>query len=91
MRRLPPASQLSRGCKPKLALDAFTLSHEQAIFQRTETELVLKSRRVVPTRLLGAGFEFGFPDWPDAARALVRRWRERGNGNQPRVDQGSSL
>ena len=32
-----------------------------AFFMRTETELVLKSRRVVPGRLLDAGFEFAFP------------------------------
>ena len=32
-------------------------------FMRTETELILKSRRVVPTRLLQGGFEFRFPDW----------------------------
>ena len=38
-----------------------------AFFMRTETELVLKSRRVVPTRLLESGFEFRFPDWPEAA------------------------
>jgi uncharacterized protein (TIGR01777 family) len=44
---------------------------------RTESELVLKSRRVVPGRLLEAGFVFGFPAWPDAARDLCRRWRER--------------
>jgi hypothetical protein len=25
---------------------------------------------------LDAGFEFTFPEWPDAARDLVRRWRE---------------
>ena len=43
----------------------------------TESELVLKSRRVVPTRLLEAGFEFQFPDWPDAARDLCRRVRDR--------------
>jgi len=43
---------------------------------RTESELVLKSRRVVPTRLLEAGFEFRFPTWPDAARDLCRRSRE---------------
>ncbi len=42
---------------------------------RTESELVLKSRRVVPTRLLNAGFEFLFPEWPAAARDLVLRWR----------------
>ena len=44
-------------------------------FMRTETELVLKSRRVVPGRLLQDGFEFEFPDWNDAARDLCRRWR----------------
>lgn len=44
---------------------------------RTESELVLKSRRVVPTRLREAGFEFRFPTWPDAARDLCRRWREQ--------------
>ena len=43
---------------------------------RTESELVLKSRRVVPKRLLDAGFAFRFPAWPDAARDLCRRWRE---------------
>lgn len=42
---------------------------------RTESELVLKSRRVVPARLLEAGFEFHFPSWPDAARDLVSRLR----------------
>ena len=43
---------------------------------RTESELVLKSRYVVPKRLLDAGFRFGVPAWPDAARDLCRRWRE---------------
>lgn len=38
-----------------------------ALFMRTETELVLKSRRVVPTRLQERGFEFRFPDWAAAA------------------------
>ena len=41
---------------------------------RTESELVLKSRRVVPGRLLAAGFQFLFPAWPSAARDLVTRW-----------------
>lgn len=41
----------------------------------TETELLLKSRRVVPGRLLANGFSFRFPDWPSAARDLVQRWR----------------
>ncbi|MEO8727529.1 MAG: TIGR01777 family oxidoreductase [Acidobacteriaceae bacterium] len=44
-----------------------------AIFLRTETELVLKSRRVIPSRLLQSGFEFRYPDWPQAARDLVER------------------
>jgi NAD dependent epimerase/dehydratase family enzyme len=48
-----------------------------AFFLRTESELVLKSRRVVPTRLLDAGFTFQFPDWPEAAEDLVRQWRRR--------------
>ncbi|HET9266975.1 MAG TPA: TIGR01777 family oxidoreductase [Vicinamibacterales bacterium] len=42
-----------------------------AAMMRTETELILKSRRVVPTRLLDAGFEFRYTRWTDAARALV--------------------
>jgi NAD dependent epimerase/dehydratase family enzyme len=46
-----------------------------AVFLRTETELILKSRRVVPTRLLASGFSFDFPYWPDAARDLVARSR----------------
>ena len=48
-----------------------------AFFLRTESELVLKSRRVIPTRLLEAGFEFDFPDWPQAAEDLVQQWRHR--------------
>jgi uncharacterized protein len=43
---------------------------------RSESELVLKSRRVVPTRLLESGFAFQFPRWQDAAEDLCRRWRE---------------
>ena len=43
-----------------------------AIFMRTESELVLKSRRVVPARLLEHGFTFKHPHWKDAARDLCR-------------------
>jgi hypothetical protein len=42
-----------------------------AVFIRTETELLLKSRRVVPGRLMQAGFDFQFPQWKDAAKDLV--------------------
>jgi hypothetical protein len=45
-------------------------------FLRTEPELVLKSRYVVPGRLLDAGFQFEFPTWPEAAADLVRQWRK---------------
>jgi uncharacterized protein (TIGR01777 family) len=44
-----------------------------AIFLRTETELILKSRRVVPGRLLDSGFTFHFPQWPAAAQDLCRQ------------------
>lgn len=46
-----------------------------AVLMRSETELILKSRRVVPSRLLDSGFEFKFPHWADAAKDLVERWR----------------
>ncbi len=49
-----------------------------ALFLRTETELVLKSRRVVPGRLLEAGFVFDHPSWPEAARELCAAWRALG-------------
>jgi uncharacterized protein (TIGR01777 family) len=50
-----------------------------SIFLRTETELVLKSRRVIPSRLLKAGFQFQFPDWAAAAQNLVACWRATDN------------
>jgi len=50
-----------------LELGAFVL--------RSETELMLKSRRVIPTRLVQSGYTFKFPTWADAATDLSRRWR----------------
>jgi uncharacterized protein len=44
-----------------------------AVFMRTETELILKSRRIVPARLLEHGFKFKYPAWRDAALDLCRR------------------
>lgn len=44
---------------------------------RTDTELVLKSRRVIPGRLLEAGFSFEQSSWPETARDLTARWRAR--------------
>jgi uncharacterized protein (TIGR01777 family) len=49
-----------------------------AVVARTDTELLLKSRRVLPGRLLDAGFAFRFPHWPDAATDLVSAVRGRG-------------
>lgn len=43
-----------------------------AFLLRTETELVLKSRRVIPTRLLESDFIFGYKDVESAMRSLVR-------------------
>lgn len=57
---------------PLLALGMF--------FLRTEPELVLKSRRVAPKKLLDAGFEFQFPTWPEAAEDLVAAWRKLDRG-----------
>jgi uncharacterized protein (TIGR01777 family) len=50
-----------------LELGAFVL--------RSETELMLKSRRVIPTKLLESGFTFQFPAWAEAARDLCNRTR----------------
>jgi uncharacterized protein (TIGR01777 family) len=44
-----------------------------AFLLRTETELVLKSRRVIPGRLTQSNFIFQFPTWAEAARDLCSR------------------
>ena len=41
-----------------------------AVLIRTESELILKCRQVVPGRLLDDGFKFMFPYWRDGACAL---------------------
>ena len=68
---------LRRAWRTRIGLSATTwMLGLGSIFLRTESELVLKSRRVIPGRLLEAGFRFQFPDWPDAAHNLVARWRK---------------
>jgi len=42
-----------------------------AFFIRTETELIIKSRRVVPGRLLASGFQFRFPNFREALAELL--------------------
>jgi NAD dependent epimerase/dehydratase family enzyme len=49
------------------------LAEVGAFVVRSDTELLLKSRRVVPGRLLAAGFSFRYPDWPAAAAELIGR------------------
>ena len=44
-----------------------------AFLIRTETELIIKSRRVVPGRLPASGFEFRFPEFRGAAEELAHR------------------
>jgi uncharacterized protein len=44
-----------------------------SIGMRTETELILKSRWVLPARLLEAGFVFEFPDLEPALRDILHR------------------
>lgn len=53
-----------------------------ALLMGTETELVLKSRRVVPGRLVREGFAFEFPAWPEAARDLCEAWRRVRRGRK---------
>jgi NAD dependent epimerase/dehydratase family enzyme len=63
--------ELRRACGARVGLPASKLMLEAgAILMRTESELILKSRRVVPGLLLEHGFEFRHADWPQAAREL---------------------
>ena len=67
---------------PRWLLEAAAFVH------RTETELLLKSRRVVPGRLTQYGFAFHHPSWHQAAAALVAEWRALHGGPRavPRVE-----
>jgi uncharacterized protein len=47
-----------------------------AVFLKTDIELMLKSRRVLPGKLLKAGFEFEHPTWDTGCPALVEGWKE---------------
>jgi uncharacterized protein len=46
-----------------------------AAMMGAESELVLKSRRVIPGRLLKEGFQFAYPEWANAAPELCARSR----------------
>lgn len=65
---------LRTACGVRFGLSARRWMVEVGTFlMRTESELILKSRRVVPRRLLDSGFRFEFPDWADAASELCIR------------------
>ena len=65
-------STLRRALKVPCALPTARWQLEiGALAGQTETELLLKSRRVVPGKLLDAGFQFDYPYWQDAARTIV--------------------
>jgi uncharacterized protein (TIGR01777 family) len=69
-------AELRSACGTRVGLPATKWMAEMgAFFLRTDTELVFKSRRVIPHRLLEAGFAFDFPEWPRAVRDLVERLR----------------
>jgi uncharacterized protein (TIGR01777 family) len=59
-----------------------------AFVLRTDTELLLKSRRVVPGRLLEAGFVFDYDQWPAATDDLVRRVRDGRRQSARAADTG---
>jgi len=56
-----------------------------AFVLRTDTELLLKSRRVVPGTLLEDGFAFTHETWDGAARDLVLQRRGRATPREHRV------
>ena len=67
--------QLRVACGVRIGLQATRWMLEIGTFlMRTESELILKSRRVIPGRMLQSGFQFDFPEWPPAAVDLCRRW-----------------
>ncbi len=51
-----------------------------AVVLGTETELILKSRRVVPRKLMESGFSFVYPRWAEAARNLCEEWKRLSAG-----------
>ncbi len=61
-----------------------------ALLMRTETELILKSRRVIPGRLLQSGFSFEYPTWPEAARDLCAERSEHDRSKLSRLPRHQS-
>ncbi|WP_025274199.1 epimerase [Haloglycomyces albus] len=75
---------LRRAWKMPIGLPAAKWMTEVAAWVlRSDTELLLKSRRVVPGRLSDDGIGFAYPDWEQAASHLVAS-RRRHKGSQLR-------
>lgn len=71
-------NELRRAMGVRIGLPASRLMVEiGAVALRTDPELIMKSRRVVPGRLPEAGFIFKYPSWPEAAPELVSRWKDK--------------
>lgn len=69
-------AELRRALGMRIGLPATSLMVEiGALVLRTDSELIMKSRRVVPGHLSEAGFSFQYPTWPTAAPELVARWQ----------------
>jgi len=67
-------AMLRKACGVKIGLPALTpMVHLGAFFMRTEAELPLKSRKVVPARLLKEGYKFRFADMENALNDLIGR------------------
>ena len=65
---------IRRECGVPFGLPATRRMLEVAAYvHRTEAELIIKSRRVVPGRLLAAGFQFRFPRMENAVREIEGR------------------
>jgi uncharacterized protein len=65
---------LRHACRMPIGLPATNWMLEIGTFLlRTETELVIKSRRVIPGRLLAEGFAFRFPEMAGAVGELMGR------------------
>jgi uncharacterized protein (TIGR01777 family) len=68
---------LRKACKMPIGLPAARWMLEiGTFFMRTETELIIKSRRVVPSRLRDEGFDFNFSRLEPAIADLVKFKRQ---------------
>jgi len=69
--------ELRSAWRMPVGLPATTWMAEIGAFAlRSDTELLLKSRRVVSGRLVDAGFTFGYPEWRTAVADLAQRRRQ---------------